>query len=151
MNRQSGFVATAYVAAALVLLFIALGVSLKVQTSRLHSAQDHIAAMEAAGRAQEAATKAKQAQDIKLKQESDNEAKHRYADLAVRYKRLQLDRSSFVPAASPGAGSPDRACFDRARLERAINQFATGVQGIAEAGDKALIDLDVARSWAKQR
>ncbi len=54
-----------------------------------------------------------------------------------------------MPSASPDTGNPERACFDRAELDAAIQRFAQGVSGLVEQGETLRLKLDTAIEWAK--
>lgn len=74
------------------------------------------------------------------------------AALLLANKRLRDLRasSSFLPAPSPTARSPQEATVLRAEFERAIQQLDGEVSRIVEEGDKARIDLDSAKEWVKE-
>jgi len=91
--------------------------------------------------------------DEKRKEEADANNLRLRSDLAVLTKRLRDARanSNFVPAAPAGSDSPARATFDREALERAIRAFDSEVQGLIDEGSRAVVDLDTAKRWARER
>ena len=99
---------------------------------------------------------AKEADDKKRKEESDAENAKTRRDLAGvydAYRKLRDSRSAGsggLSAPSPSAASPDRTCFDPAKLGAALRRLDEGVLGIAETGDKAIADLDTAKRWAQR-
>lgn len=88
----------------------------------------------------------------KRKEVSDHAYETTIAKLHADVKRLRDSRarSNYVPSAPTGSSHPNFACFDRADLERAIQQFDTGVSRIVEKGDEATIGINVGRAWASQ-
>lgn len=96
----------------------------------------------------EADTKAKA--DRQLKENSDHEYKIALAGLRADNQRLRDARagSHIVPAAPAGSRSPGLACFDRADLERALQQFDAGISGLFDEGDADAVGLNTARAWA---
>ena len=107
---------------------------------------------QAAAAAAEVALK-KTIADEQRKEKADAEHAAAVARLNSTIRRLRDARaaSSFVPAAASCPGSPDRAAFDRAVLERTIRALDTGVQGLVDEGSRAVTDLDTAKRWAAGR
>lgn len=88
---------------------------------------------------------------LKRKEEADAQNSAALATLAGTIKRLRDARSGsgFVPQAAACPGSPERAGFDRAELERALRTFDQEVQGLVDEGSRAVVDLDTAKKWAQ--
>lgn len=159
--RSRGFIALplwGYAAIGAAVVIAGLGLALKVQTSRLDAVRAEyagfVAQTKAIGEAAEKAARLKESEDRKRKESADADltrARRDLAGLADAYRSLreQRARSGFVPAAAPGAASPDRACFDRAELERTMERIDAVGAGIAQEGDQARIGLDAAKWWAR--
>lgn len=64
---------------------------------------------------------------------------------SLQHKRAS---SSFVPSIPSTAAKPKLACFDRSELERTLQQFDGGIQGLIEEGDETALALNNARDWA---
>ena len=134
--------------------FLGLVVAVWVQTARLDATKKEYAAFVATVKAQGeiAESKAKQieAENKERKEKSDHENAKSIAALNGTIKRLRDERagSSILPPAAPGAGSAERACFNRDALERALGEFTEEVARIAEEGDHYRVDLDTAKLWA---
>lgn len=110
------------------------------------------ARIEALAQAREAENAREVLRQAKNKERTDAEHDRRLRDMRAANKRLRDELSaSFVPAASPSSTNPDRACFDRGELDRALRDFAQGVQGLVEEGGEAVIGLDAARDWVRSR
>ena len=109
-----------------------------------------IAKLEAQAKVQEAKNKEREKADRIAKEKTDAEAKKLRADNAVLSRRLRDERAraGFVPPATAGARHPDRAAFDRAELERALQRLDDGVSAVVAEGDQARIGLDAARAWS---
>lgn len=105
----------------------------------------------AAGEAAQKAADIKESTDKNRKEQSDAENKRSLDRLRADNQRLRDARAggSFVPAATPGAGRADLACFDRPELEHALRGFDSEVQGLIDEGDEAAVNLDTARTWAR--
>ena len=62
-------------------------------------------------------------------------------------------RSRSVPAAASNPSSPDKACFDRTKLESALRDYRASnlaaVRGFLDQGSDAIADLDSAKRWAQ--
>jgi len=126
-----------------------------VQTNRLKAVKSEYATFKADVKrlGDEAEKRAKEqiAKDRQAKERADAQNKRLRSanDALAASLRESRSRSGFVPAAAPGARSPERATFDRPLLERAIQQLDAGVSGLIAEGDQARIALDTAKEWAK--
>lgn len=89
--------------------------------------------------------------DEKKKEEADADNLRLRNDLAVLTKRLRDARanSQFLPAAPADSGSPASACFSRPDLERALQRLDAGVSDLLAEGDRAVVDLETAKAWAR--
>lgn len=125
-----------------------------IQTNRLAKVKQELvefrAAVAAAGQLAEIQTKTKTKQDQTLKESVDAKHKKDVAALSATIIRLRNERasSSFVPPSTTPSSGADVAAFDRPELERAIRSLDTGVQGIADEGSAATLDLNTAKAWA---
>ena len=86
------------------------------------------------------------------KQKADHEQQASSTYLHADIKRMQNARasSSFVPSSAPSTKNPSIACFDRAVLERTLQQFDDEIQSLITAGDDASVGLNSARLWAQK-
>lgn len=109
-----------------------------------------VGTVKAEGEAAKKLADAKAAEDKRNKESSDHEYQTTIARLDADVKRMRDDRarSRFVPAAPTGSRSVGLACFDRADLERTLQQFDEAVTGLIAEGDADAVGLNVARSWA---
>jgi len=121
-----------------------------VQGLRLDAVQAFVATTKAQGEAAKKLADAQTAEDKRKKESSDHEYETTIASLRADVKRMRDDRarSRFVPAAPAGSRSVGIACFDRAELERTLQQFDEAVTGLIAEGDADAVGLNVARSWA---
>ena len=109
-----------------------------------------VATVKAEGDAATKLAEATAAEDKRNKESSDHEYQTTIARLDADVKRMRDDRarSSFVPAAPAGSRSVGLACFDRADLERTLQQFDEAITGLIAEGDADAVGLNAARSWA---
>ena len=127
-----------------------------VQGQRLAATQARfdgfVATVKAEGDAAKKVADAKAAEDERIKENSDHEYTIRINALTADNDRLRNARASsgYVPAAPAGSRSPGLACFDRAELERTLQQFDAGITGLFDEGDTDAVGLNVARSWASR-
>jgi len=134
---------------------IGLTVAWRVQTARLDTVKREYAAFQAQvkalGDVAEAKARAKEKADLAIKTRIDHENKTLRATLAAESKRMSDARagSSFLPQPSTGTPSPT-VTADRAKLETALRDFDTAVAGLVDEGDRAIADLNSAKSWASQ-
>ena len=159
--RSRGFIALpiwAYAAIGAAVVIAGLGIAVKVQTSRLEAVKAEyagfVAQVKAAGDAQNAKAAAEDKANKERKEKADAENKRLRSDLAGlydAYKRLRdsPSRRTFSEAGGTAA-SPARACLDAAAANRALQAFDAGVAGLLEEGDRAIVDVNTARRWAKQ-
>ena len=131
-----------------------LSMAVWVQTSRLSAAQTRYNSFVENVRVKgEQAEKDKVSRETKDRLNKEKVDADYLKDIAARdatISRLRAQRSgsSFVPPASPTARSPEKACFGRAELERAIFELDAEVYGIVKEGDDSRIGLDTAKKWA---
>ena len=132
------------------------GAAWTVQGWRLDAVQakfdGFVATTRTAGEAAQKAATLREAADKSKKEQADAENNRTLDRLRADNQRLRNTRagSSFVPAAAPGTGRPDIACFDRPELERALRGFDLGIQGLVDEGSAATVNLDTARGWAQR-
>lgn len=125
-----------------------------VQGLRLDALQSKydgfVSTTKAQGEAAKKEAEAKAKADRQLKESSDREYQTTIASLRADVKRMRDDRAraGFVPAAPADSRSPGLACFDRAKLEQALQRFDDGISGLIAEGDAGAVGLNVARSWA---
>jgi septal ring factor EnvC (AmiA/AmiB activator) len=129
------------------LLILGLSIALKVQSARLEAVQAEYGAFKTEvkrlGEEQEKKTKETIARDIKEKERRDADYKSRIARLERDNKRLRdSSGKSDFPAPASGSPNPDRATFDRAELNRALQRFTGGVAELVIEGAKAVEGLD---------
>lgn len=105
------------------------------------------------GQVAEQQTKQKEAEFFANKEKADNAYKNALAALAADNERMRLKDShrSFLPAPAASARSDNGICFDRTKLESAIQRFDGGAQKVIARGDVALIKLKVTQEWANGR
>lgn len=139
--------------------FVAGGVSggtaaWKFQGMRLATVQakfdGFVASTKAQGEAAQTLKAAQEKKDKLNKEQADAETKRTLTTLRADVKRMRdaRARSGFVPSTASAAGSPDRACFDRAQLESAVRVLDSEVSGLVEQGSEAVTKLDFAKAWA---
>lgn len=144
-----------YIIAALSIALVAAGLGLTVQSARLKAEKaEHkafVAQTAAAGKVAEAINTARIKEGKDKKEKADEKNTRDLAALRADNKRLRDERASsnYLPAVRPGARSPETITFDRADLERAIQQLATGVSELLDKGDEARVNLDTAKRWAQ--
>ena len=121
-----------------------------VQGLRLDAVQAFVATTKAEGESAKKLADATAAEDKRKKESSDHEYQTTIASLRADVKRMRDARagSRFVPAAPAGSRRVDLACFDRAELERTLQQFDEAVTGLIAEGDADAVGLNVARRWA---
>ena len=86
------------------------------------------------------------------KENADAENNRTITSLRADVKRLrdERSRSSYVPAAPAGSRSPEIACFNRADLERAIQQLDDRFSAMVARCDEGTVNLDTAKRWAQK-
>ena len=125
-----------------------------VQGLRLDAVQARfdgfVATVKAEGEAAKKLAEATAAEDKRKKESSDHDYQTTIAGLNADVKRMRDARAGirYVPAAPAGSRSVGLACFDRADLERTLQQFDEAITGLIAEGDADAVGLNVARSWA---
>ncbi len=143
-------------AIAIAALFLAMGIALKVQTTRLDIAKREFAAFQAQvkaiGDVAEAKARAQEKADKAVKARVDNENQILRRNLADTSRRLSDERanSRFLPQSATGPASVT-VTADRAGLEAALRTFDTGVARIVDEGDSAIADLNTGKDWIKSQ
>lgn len=95
----------------------------------------------------------KAAADKLLKEKTDEASQRAVAAVIADNDKLRKyrARTGYVPAASPGSKRPNVACFDRAKLESAIQLADAGISELIKQGDECRVSLDSAKTWAAAR
>ena len=140
--------------AVVVALLIAYGFTMRVQRDIARNEYSDFR-REVALAAQKAAELALQRtiEDEKRKEAADADNLRLRSDLALLTKRLRDARanSGILPPTASCPGRPDSATFNATLLERALQQLDGEVSGLLEEGDRAIVDLETAKAWAKSR
>ena len=164
MRAQRGFIlpplgATVYAAIAAGAVILALGVAVKIQSSRLAAVKAEyagfVAQTKALGDVAAAKAKAQEAADKQRKEKADAEnakAKQDLAGMYAAYRSLRdgSSRGSGVSAAPTFTASTDRTCFDSKALVASIRGYETGILQVLQQGDSAIVDLNTAKAWAQR-
>lgn len=171
MVKQRGFIQLppiAWAALAAGAVILALGIALKVQSGRLETRTNELAAEKAAfagfkaetarlGREAETAKREAEQKAAKDKEATDARAKTLAAERDAARRQLR-DRSGgagggLLPKAGPIAAGADQTAitFDRSRLDQALRDFDSGAQRLVGEGAEAVDDIDLAREWAQKR
>jgi len=135
-------------------VMVAMGVGLKIQTSRLETCQTEFRTFKLeTKRIGEAAQKdadAKEARAIKDKEIADARHKNTIARLNRDLKRLRDDNASrrFVSAATPDSRSPQIACYGRERLNAEVRGFVEEATDVLAELGTAAVELNTAKEWA---
>ena len=159
MNKpELGFLSlslTGYIALGAAAIILGMGVALKVQTARLdavkHEYAVFVADVKAKGEAAKEKVKLIEAANLRNKEKADeNIRKLRIANESLA-KRLRDERSAsrYVPRADPDAPSPERATFDREKLERAIQRLDEQLSSLIARGDEGLKTIEELKEWAQ--
>jgi hypothetical protein len=88
------------------------------------------------------------ARQLKNKERADEEAKSRSAAVGRELDRLR-GLAGLTPGVPVGTKRPDLIAFDRAEFDRALRDYEGEVQEVLGVCAAAVVDLDVARDWAK--
>lgn len=148
------------VASVVLAVVVVLAAAVKIQTDRLEASQRrydaYVADVEAVGRAAEQRVREINEKNRKDKEKADAEADRLRAERDVAQRRLrdEVARRSFVPRAGDGGAEPtrsaERACYDGAQLDAALQRFAADVAGLVGEGQGAVDALDVVKRWAQR-
>lgn len=100
-----------------------------------------------------------EAQDKLNKENSDKSNAKVKSDLNTAYADLKRLRNSstansgggLLPPTGPGSPSPDKLCFDKPFLGRALQEYEDSVTGLLEEGDQGIADLNTSKEWIKNR
>lgn len=112
--------------------------------------QSFVAHVKAIGEDQERATKRKIREDQLAKEKANEENRRSVATLNATISRMRAERArtGILPPIPPGSPSPESAAFNRVELERTLREFTESAAGLAEEGDRAIVDLNSAKKWA---
>lgn|SRR3990167_1111192 len=86
---------------------------------------------------------------FKEKADAQNKLLRSNLTIALNSLRIKYTGSGGLSAPAPSPASPDRICFDPAKLDRALRNLGQGLLGIVETGSQAIIDLDSVKQWVK--
>lgn len=158
--RTFGFISlplSAYIALGAAAIITVVSAYAYIQTSRLDACKaDHakfVAKVEAIGKQAEIEAKRIESENIKRKEKADAQINKLRRDNASLSKRLLDNRASqsYLPAPSPGSPNPERATFDREKLERAIQQLDEQLSGLIARGDEGLKTIEELKGWAQEQ
>ncbi len=148
----------AWIAAGVVVLVLALGAGVKIQTSRLDTCKTASEAFKATVKAEGEAA-AKEAARANLANIKDMEAANAkitrlMADNGGLLKRLRSNNppESRLPAVPANTSRPDLLCVDRAEYQREdgilIAKLFEGARSLADEGTANTLKLSTAAEWA---
>jgi len=154
--RQHGFISlplTGYLALAAGAVILAIGIALKVQTSRLNTAQTELATEKANYKAFQVSVKAagdaqiaKNEQTLKEREKINGERfkalQSRYADIAAKYGRLRGESANSRAGSLPDVPTTARAPDDAARDSQIL--------GILEHAEIQAVRLQELQEWLRQ-
>ena len=151
---QKGFISGLYIVLIFGAITLILGISLKVQSSRLESCKaEHKAFVSEVERlGLEAKEKAKQveAQDKLRKEVADeNLRKLRIANSELSKRVRDNASASVLPQAPSGSRNPELSCFSRSELDGALSSFTRGTTELIIEGTEATLSLDTVKRWAQ--
>lgn len=110
-----------------------------------------LAAIDIAAKDAEIKAKQKEKQYAEAKESADTKYQDTIAKLKSDADSLRIERdkarSTALSNIARRSKDPDRLCFDRTKLERAIEQFEQGVSGIAGQSDDRDAKLIFIRDW----
>lgn len=110
-----------------------------------------IAAIDIATKDAEIKAQQKEKQYAEAKESADTKYQDTIARLKLDADSLRIERdkarSTALSNIARRSKDPDRLCFDRTKLERAIEQFEQGVSGIAGQSDDRDAKLIFIRDW----
>lgn len=110
-----------------------------------------IAAIDIATKDAEIKAQQKEKQYAEAKESTDTKYQDTIARLKLDANSLRIERdkarSTALSNIARRSKDPDRLCFDRTKLERAIEQFEQGVSGIAGQSDDRDTKLIFIRDW----
>lgn len=110
-----------------------------------------IAAIDIATKDAEIKVQQKEKQYAEAKESADTKYQDTIARLKLDANSLRIERdkarSTALSNIARRSKDPDRLCFDRTKLERAIEQFEQGVSGIAGQSDDRDAKLIFIRDW----
>lgn len=146
---------TPWLVVALVLSISTSAVLFKVKNNHIdalikeHSA--YVAAVDLATKDAEIKAQQKEKQYAEAKENTDTKYQDTIAKLKSDADSLRIERdkarSTALSNIARRSKDPDRLCFNRAKLERAIEQFEQGVSGIAGQSDDRDAKLIFIRDW----
>jgi hypothetical protein len=126
--------------AVVVAIIVGLGAGWKLESnSHARTKQENLAI--------QVALKLEKETQVKNKKKADEENLRLKSDLATANKRMRQSVAS--RDFTGGAGSAETACYDRAKLDRAIREFASEVGALIERGASQELDLNTAKQWAR--
>lgn len=109
------------------------------------------AAIDIATKDAEIKAQQKEKQYAEAKESADTKYQDTIAKLKLDANSLRIERdkarSTALSNIARRSKDPDRLCFDRTKLERAIEQFEQGVSGIAGQSDDRDAKLIFIRDW----
>lgn len=88
---------------------------------------------------------------IKRTEQERIEANEQYssdiASLNVELERMRNSRASLLPAIAKAARYTDEIAFQRAELDRALQEFREEIRGIAAKGAECEIEIKTLQTW----
>jgi hypothetical protein len=156
-------------------IILILGVSLKIQSSRLQAEKEahestriqyrtFVSEVKRQGEIAEKARLAREASDRKNQEKRDVEfdkIKGERDGLYAAYRSLRDSRSagsSLATSLPDSAGGGDRICFNRKSFDsavqglgRSIDGFLAGVLGLIERGDHGIAVAQICKKWTEEQ
>ena len=139
-----------YIVAALLVILIGMGVVIFYDKAR-------ISYLESYKEKSEAIAEKQQLEIEKLKEESkktEDYLNEKYeVDISILQRdinRLRERNTSILSSIPTSPENPDRICFQRAKLDEAIEQYREEVRGITEKGSRGISGLNICKEWIEK-
>ena len=136
-----------YIIAGLLLALLIAGITISYDKTRMSIMAEQLDNVKLLAEEAERKTKLIEKRTEQERIEANEQYNSDIASLNAELKRMRDSRASLLPAIAKATRDINEIRFQRAELDRAIQQFRAEIQGIAAKGAECEIEIKTLQNW----
>lgn len=136
-----------YIIAGLLAALLIAGITISYDKTRMSIMSAQLDNVKLAAEEAERKTKLIEKRAEQERSEADEQYQSEITTLNVELKRMRDSNTSILPAAPKASRNPDQASFQRAELDRAIQEYRTEIQRLVGQGAACEVEIRTLQNW----